>query len=100
MILVPVPPHPTTITLTSRFNNSSCSLWVSMLYVQSGPPLSRPVFDRDKLRIGGSDFDPGRPKPPPPFRRLSRRSGRIPAEPYPPLKCLYCSRTKITILAQ
>src|SRR5216684_2089351 len=30
-------------------------------------------------------------KPPLPFRRLSRRSGRIPAEPYPPLKCLYCS---------
>ena len=41
----------------------------------------------------------GRPKPPPPFRRLSRRSGRIPAEPYPSLKCLYCSRAKTTILA-
>lgn len=27
-----------------------------------------------------------------PFRRLSRRSGRIPAEPYPPLKCPHCSR--------
>jgi hypothetical protein len=38
--------------------------------------------------------------PPLPFRRLSRRSGRIPAEPYPPLKCLYSNRTKPTILAE
>ena len=35
--------------------------------------------------------DSGRPQPPLPFRRLSRRSGRIPAEPYPPLKCLHCN---------
>jgi GTP1/Obg family GTP-binding protein len=29
-----------------------------------------------------------------PFRPLNRRSGRIPADPYPPFKCLHC-RTAI-----
>ena len=28
----------------------------------------------------------GRSQPPPPFRPLSRRSGRFPALPYPPLR--------------
>jgi hypothetical protein len=35
----------------------------------------------------------GRPVP---FRPLNRRSGRIPAEPYPPFKFLQC---RTTILA-
>jgi hypothetical protein len=37
----------------------------------------------------------GRLAPPPPFRLLSRRSGRIPALPYPPLRFSQCSSTVV-----
>src|ERR1700681_3216135 len=62
--------------------------------VSSTVRLIPPDGDQLFLPGGGERKDSGRPKPPPPFRRLSRRSGRIPAEPYPPLKCLYCSRNQ------
>src|SRR6266851_1072457 len=50
MIALPVPPQPTTSTLTSRFNNSSCSLCVSMLY--RSLTNSHRVF----RQFGGIDF--------------------------------------------
>jgi hypothetical protein len=43
--------------------------------------------------VGSDSGFRGGPKPPPPFRRLSRRSGRIPAEPCPPLKYLHSRAT-------
>jgi hypothetical protein len=39
----------------------------------------------------------GRLSPPRPFRPLRRRSGRIAAEPYPPLRCCQYRPTPITI---
>jgi hypothetical protein len=53
-------------------------------------PMSRPFLGRNKLRTGGSDFC-GAAGAAPPFRRLSRRSGRTSALPYPPLKCIHCN---------
>src|SRR5579863_288559 len=50
---------------------------------QPGAPPLRP-WDLTPLRQNG--FLTGRLTPPRPFRPLSRRSGRIPASPYPPLR--------------
>jgi len=60
-------------------------------------PLSRPFFARNKLMPGGVlglSLGAAMEARPLPFRPLNRRSGRIPAEPYPPFKCLHC-RTDI-----
>jgi hypothetical protein len=62
-------------------------------------PLSRSVLARNKLiadgvfrvRFGAAG------EAAPPFRRLIRRLGRIPAEPCPPFKCL---QRKTNILAR
>ncbi len=54
-------------------------------------PLSRPFFVRNKLMTGGVflRFLCGAAnEAAPPFRPWNRRSGRIPAEPYPPFQCL------------
>src|ERR1700686_4889238 len=56
-------------------------------------PLSRPFLVGNKLILGGSEFEFGRPwhsSRPLSFRRSNRRSGRIPAEPYLPFEYLQC----------
>jgi hypothetical protein len=56
----------------------------------TGPLPLRPR-DLTQLRQNGVAAA-GRPKPPRPFRPLSRRSGRIPALPYPPLRFFQSGR--------
>ncbi len=55
-------------------------------------PLSRPFFARNKLMFGRVVVWvfgwPQHQDHPLPFRRSARRSGRIPAEPYPPSEYL------------
>src|SRR5260370_17481164 len=76
MILVPVPPHPTTSTLTSRSNNSSCSLWLSMFHVQSDSGCRGQSFDRDKLMDRQVWFEiRGGRSPPPHFGASVRALG-------------------------
>jgi len=60
--------------------------------------LSRPFFAFIKLMLDGVfgfefEFGAADEAAPLPFRPLHRRSGRIPAEPYPPCKCLQCNTT-------
>src|SRR5437870_1305681 len=103
------PAHDTSACPTAP-NDEQPHLTIQQFFVQfvglhalrpKWPPLSRPALSAAiSYGSAGSDLRSGRPKPPLPFRRLSRRSGRIPAESYPPLKCLYCSRTKTAILAR
>jgi hypothetical protein len=60
-------------------------------------PLSRPFLALNKLMFDGVlVLALGRPRQQPPFRfrRWNRRSGRIPAEPYPPFQFPQC-RTSI-----
>jgi hypothetical protein len=60
-------------------------------------PWSRPFWARNKLMLGGVlglRLGAAMEARPLPFRPLNRRSGRIPAEPYPPFKSLQC-RTDI-----
>jgi TolB-like protein len=58
-------------------------------------PLSRPNLAGNKLTSDGSESAcfgaVAASQPPLPFRRSNRRSGRIPAEPYPPFEFLHCS---------
>ena len=49
--------------------------------------LSPNPWDLPLSRQNG-DFCLGRPLTAPPFRPLGRRSGRIPASPYPPPRCV------------
>ena len=51
--------------------------------------LSLVGVGQSKLAWGGEHY------PPPPFPQLSRRSGRIPALPYPPPSCDQYSRARI-----
>ena len=61
---------------------------------RTGAPPLRPQ-DLTQLRQNGCGglLLLGRLKPPLPFRPLSRRSGRIPALPYPPLRCFQSGST-------
>src|SRR6185295_18031260 len=62
---------------------------------QAGALPLRPR-DLTQLRQNGS-FSTGRPKPPLSFRPLSRRSGRIPALPYPPLRYFQSGSTAASL---
>src|ERR1700685_1748627 len=80
----------------------SCSIRPICCYIESitpdfdcsrlrWTPLSRPFLVGNKLILGGSEFEFGRPwrgSRPLSFRRSNRRSGRIPAEPYLPFEYL------------
>jgi hypothetical protein len=57
-------------------------------------PLSRPFFARNKLMPGGVFWGlsfGAASEAAPPFRPSNRRSGRIPAEPYPRFECFQCN---------
>ena len=64
-------------------------------------PMVKTIFTRNQRMPGGVlglsasvSLGPALEARPLPFRPLNRRSGRIPAEPYPPLNFLQC-RTNI-----
>jgi hypothetical protein len=52
-----------------------------------------PLRPRDLTQLRQNGYSKGRLAPPLPFRPLSRRSGRIPALPYPPLRCFQSGST-------
>ena len=52
-----------------------------------------PLRPRDLPQLRQNGSITGRLRPPRPFRPLSRRSGRIPALPYPPLRCFQSGST-------
>src|SRR6266404_3949292 len=57
-----------------------------MRYVCHYPTGALPLRPRDLTPCARIAIFTGRLTPPRPFRPLSRRSGRIPASPYPPLR--------------
>ena len=66
-----------------------------MIKMPSEPPGSIPFLGPNKLWIGGSDLRSGAAE-----AATIPALGSLLAEPYSPLKCLFCSRAKTTILAR
>ena len=75
----------------AEFENGAHAMRSLRASYETGALPLRPR-DLTQLRQNGC-FTTGRLTPPRPFRPLSRRSGRIPALPYPPLRCFQSGST-------